>query len=61
MRVPCFRLQLDNRAKPLVFECDDNRERVKVVDKYFLLWGQFQEMPALLEYIDLEHLADVIV
>ncbi|MCA2491506.1 MULTISPECIES: hypothetical protein [Vibrio] len=50
-------LQLDNRTKPIVFEYDANRSRVKVVDKSFLLWKQFQELPELLEYIDLEDLA----
>lgn len=50
-------LELDNRTKPIVFEYDANRSRVKVVDKSFLLWKQFQELPELLEYIDLEELA----
>ncbi|EGR0892576.1 hypothetical protein EOE71_18745, partial [Vibrio cholerae] len=47
-------LQLTNRTKPIVFEYDSNRSRVKVVDKSFLLWKQFQELSELLEYIDLE-------
>ncbi len=51
-------LQLDNRTKPIVFEYDANRSRVKVVDKSFLLWKQFQELPELLGYIDLEELAE---
>ncbi|GEK16126.1 hypothetical protein [Aliivibrio fischeri] len=54
-------LQLDNRTKPIVFEYDVNRSRVKVVDKSFLLWKQFQELPELLEYIDLEKLTEEFV
>ncbi|WP_305841856.1 hypothetical protein [Photobacterium leiognathi] len=49
-------LQLDNRTKPIVFEYDSNRSRVKVVDKSFLLWKQFQDLDGLLEYIDLDDL-----
>jgi hypothetical protein len=44
-----------------VFEYDVNRLRVKVVDKSFLLWKQFQELPELLEYIDLEELTEEFV
>ena len=49
-------LQLDNRTKPIVFEYDSNRSRVKVVDKSFLLWKQFQDLDELLEYLDLDDL-----
>ena len=45
----------------IVFEYDVNRLRVKVVDKSFLLWKQFQELPELLEYIDLEELTEEFV
>ncbi|WP_337914390.1 hypothetical protein [Vibrio cholerae] len=54
-------LQLANRTKPIVFEYDSNRSRVKVVDKSFLLWKQFQELPELLAYIDLEVFTDEFV
>jgi len=54
-------LQLDNRTKPIVFEFDPNRSRLKVVDKSFLLWKQFQSKAELLEYIDLDHLAEKVV
>ncbi len=47
-------LQLQNRTKPIVFEYDLTRSRIKVVDKSFLLWKQFQSQSELLEYIDIE-------
>lgn len=46
-------LQLDNRTKPIVFEFDPNRQRLKIVDKSFLLWKRFQVKSELLGYIDL--------
>lgn len=46
-------LQLETRTKPIVFEFDPNRSRIKIVDKSFLLWKQFQDVDDLLEYIDL--------
>ncbi|WP_137225757.1 hypothetical protein [Shewanella sp. MEBiC00475] len=47
-------LQLDNKTKPIVFEFDPNRTRIKIVDKSFLLWKKFQPKSELLEYIDLD-------
>lgn len=54
-------LQVDNRTKPIVFEFDSNRSRLKVVDKSFLLWKRFQSKSDLLGYIDLHDLAEKIV
>ncbi|MGY3959512.1 hypothetical protein [Aeromonas popoffii] len=47
-------LQLQNRTKPIVFEYDLTRSRLKVVDKSFLLWKQFQDTSELLDYIDIK-------
>ena len=46
-------LQSDKKIKPIVFEYDKNRSRVKIVDKRFLLWREFQEKNELYELIDI--------
>jgi hypothetical protein len=46
-------LQVKSRIQPIVFEYDSNTTRIKVVDRSFLLWLEFQDMECLYEYADL--------
>lgn len=53
-------LQVDCRTKPIVFEYDSNRSRIKIVDKSFLLWKEFQNQKFLLECIELESFSEIV-
>lgn len=46
-------LQVKSRIQPIVFEYDSNTTRVKVVDRSFLLWLEFQSKSTLYDYADL--------
>lgn len=46
-------LQVKNRIQPIVFEYDANTSRIKIVDRSFLLWREFQEKNELLDHADL--------
>lgn len=46
-------LQVKSRIQPIVFEFDSNTTRIKVVDRSFLLWLEFQDKDCLYEYADL--------
>lgn len=46
-------LQVKKRIQPIVFEYDANTTRIKVVDRSFLLWREYQDMDTLYEYCDL--------
>ncbi|GIB63209.1 hypothetical protein VCSRO93_3557 [Vibrio cholerae] len=46
-------LQVKSRIQPIVFEYDSNTTRVKIVDRSFLLWREFQNKNDLLDHADL--------
>ncbi|WP_373944804.1 hypothetical protein L0991_14425 [Vibrio chagasii] len=46
-------LQVKSRIQPIVFEYDSNTTRVKIVDRSFLLWREFQDKNDLLDHADL--------
>ncbi|WP_417552239.1 hypothetical protein [Marinomonas fungiae] len=46
-------LQVKNRIQPIVFEFDANTTRVKIVDRSFLLWREFQDKDDLFDHADL--------
>lgn len=46
-------LQVKSRIQPIVFEYDSNTTRIKVVDRSFLLWLEFQDVECLYDYADL--------
>ncbi|MEY8199039.1 MAG: hypothetical protein RPS47_07355 [Colwellia sp.] len=46
-------LQVKSRIQPIVFEYDSNTTRIKVVDRSFLLWLEYQDKECLYEYADL--------
>lgn len=50
----CVALQQEKNIRPIVIEYDTNRQRLKIVDKGFLLWRSFQERRTLIELADLE-------
>jgi len=46
-------LQVKNHIQPIVFEYDANTRRIKIVDRSFLLWLEFQSKDCLYDYADL--------
>ncbi|WP_139383014.1 DUF4163 domain-containing protein [Pseudomonas aeruginosa] len=46
-------LQVNKAIKPIVFEYDPNSMRIKIVDRSFLLWKEYQDVKELLGYADL--------
>ncbi|WP_457980504.1 hypothetical protein L0Y47_07185 [Ectopseudomonas composti] len=50
----CVALQQDKNIRPIVIEYDTNRQRLKIVDKGFLLWRSFQDRNELFELADLD-------
>ena len=42
-------LQSKLEIKPIIFEYDENRTKIKIVDKYFLLWREYQDLDDLYE------------
>lgn len=42
-------LQLKTDIKPIIFEYDENRRKIKIVDKYFILWREYQNLEELCE------------
>lgn len=46
-------LQVKSSIKPIVIEFDANTARMKVVDRSFLLWREYQDEDELLDYADL--------
>ncbi|WP_318490568.1 hypothetical protein [Photobacterium leiognathi] len=46
-------LQVKSRIQPIVFEYDSNTTRIKIVDRSFLLWREFQNKNDLLDHADL--------
>ncbi|HEJ7969901.1 TPA: hypothetical protein SMI17_003514 [Serratia marcescens] len=42
-------LQLKIDIKPIIFEYDENRRKIKIVDKYFILWREYQDLEELYE------------
>jgi len=46
-------LQVKSRIQPIVFEYDSNTTRIKIVDRSFLLWLEFQDHDCLYDYADL--------
>jgi hypothetical protein len=53
-------LQQEKNIRPIVIEFDKNRSRLKIVDKGFLLWREFQDSNYLLELADLAAELDVV-
>lgn len=49
----CVALQQEKNIRPIVIEYDTNRQRLKIVDKGFILWRSFQDKQELLELSDL--------
>lgn len=49
----CVALQQEKNIRPIVIEYDTNRQRLKIVDKGFLLWRSFQDKNELFELADL--------
>lgn len=50
----CVSLQQEKNIRPIVIEYDTNRQRLKIVDKGFLLWRSFQDTFELMELADLK-------
>jgi hypothetical protein len=46
-------LQVKNKIQPIVFEYDNNTEKVTVVDRSFILWLAYQDKEELYKYADL--------
>ncbi|MDN3631426.1 hypothetical protein [Vibrio lentus] len=46
-------LQLRHSIKPIVIEYDANTMRIKIVDRSFLLWREYQDKEELYDYADL--------
>ncbi|HIE4546596.1 TPA: hypothetical protein ACXNIW_000770 [Proteus mirabilis] len=46
-------LQLKLKIQPIIFEYDENKEKIKIVDKYFILWREKQNQIELIELLDL--------
>uniref|UniRef100_UPI00396A8C5E hypothetical protein n=1 Tax=Klebsiella quasivariicola TaxID=2026240 RepID=UPI00396A8C5E len=46
-------LQVKNSIQPIVFEYDSNKNRIKIVDRSFLLWREYQDRDELFELADL--------
>jgi hypothetical protein len=42
-------LQSKIEIKPIIFEYDENKTKIKIVDKYFLLWREYQDLDELYE------------
>ncbi len=42
-------LQSKNNIKPIIFEYDENKTKIKIVDKYFIMWRDYQELDELYE------------
>ncbi|MFL9561048.1 hypothetical protein, partial [Acinetobacter baumannii] len=47
-------LQAKIQVRPIVFEYDPNTRYIKIVDKSFLLWREYQSRTELFEYANLE-------
>ncbi|MDI5874524.1 hypothetical protein [Shewanella xiamenensis] len=46
-------LQVKTGIQPIVFEYDSNTTRIKIVDRSFLLWREYQDKKELFDYADL--------
>lgn len=42
-------LQTKHGIKPIVFEYDENKTKLKVLDKYFIMWREYQDIDELYE------------
>lgn len=42
-------LQTRHGIKPIVFEYDENKTKLKVLDKYFMMWREYQDIGELFE------------
>lgn len=46
-------LQLKINIRPIIFEYDSSKQNIKIVDRSFLLWREYQEKSDLIDYADL--------
>ncbi|WP_336193511.1 hypothetical protein [Providencia stuartii] len=51
-------LQLKHSIKPIIFEYDSNKMKLKVVDKSFILWREQQDINELYDYASLVELSN---
>ncbi|HIC6482622.1 TPA: hypothetical protein ACW5D1_004446, partial [Salmonella enterica subsp. enterica serovar Give] len=42
-------LQTRHGIKPIVFEYDENKTKLKILDKYFIMWREYQDIQELYE------------
>ena len=49
-------MQSKINISPIVFDYDENADKLEIVDKTFVLWLKYQDKQDLLEHIDMQHI-----